>query len=50
VLWWLLNGGYREAGDQRFSGLATPARISLMTLIGSVCSAALLWLWSVALS
>jgi hypothetical protein len=50
VLWWLLNGGYREAGDHRFSGLATPARVSLMTLIASLVSAALLWLWSVALS
>jgi hypothetical protein len=50
VLWWLLNGGYREATDPGFSGLATPARVSLMTLIASLVCAALLWLWSLALS
>jgi hypothetical protein len=48
ALWWLLTGGYRAVRDPQFSGLATPARLSLMTiLLGLVC-AGLLWLWSLA--
>ena len=43
----LLAGGYRSTGDSNLSGLATPARISLMTIIGGVLLAALLWLAAV---
>lgn len=44
ALAWLLAGGYRETGDRNLSGLATPARIALMTIIGGVLMAGLLWL------
>ena len=44
ALGWLLTGGYRSTGDSNLSGLATPARISLMTIIGGVLLAGLLWL------
>lgn len=40
--WWLLQGGYRAAGDRNLNGLATPARISLWIIIaGLVCSGVL---------
>ena len=36
ALWWLLRGGYRDAGDRQLSGLATPARVSLaLTILGA---------------
>ena len=44
ALWWLLRGGYRSTGDANLSGLATPARISRMTIIGGVLMAGALWL------
>ena len=47
ALGWLLMGGYRSTGDSNLNGLATPARISLMTIIGGVLLAALLWLAAV---
>ena len=47
ALGWLLMAGYRSTGDSNLSGLATPARISLMTIIGGVLLAALLWLAAV---
>ena len=40
-------GGYRSAGDSNLSGLATPARLSLMTIIGGVLMAGALWLAAV---
>lgn len=46
ALAWLLRGGYRETGDRNLSGLATPARVSLLTLLGGLASAWLLWLVS----
>ena len=30
ALWWLLGGGYRATPDPSLSGLATPARLSLL--------------------
>jgi hypothetical protein len=50
VMWWLLAGGYRETGDPTFTGLATPARVALSTVLFGLACAAILWLWSVALS
>lgn len=50
VMWWLLSGGYRETGDPAFTGLATPARVALSTVILGLSGAAIMWLWSVALS
>lgn len=48
ALAWLLGGGYRQSRDRRFTGLATPARIALMTVLAGLGMAALLWLWSLA--
>lgn len=48
ALAWLLRGAYYETGDSRLSGLATPARISLLAIISGLVMAGLLWLWSVA--
>lgn len=50
ALWWLLSGGYREAHDRQFTGLATPAMISLATILFALGAAGVLWLWSMALS
>ena len=49
ALWWMLSGGYREAADRNLSGLATPARVSLITILFGLCASGLLWLWSVLL-
>jgi hypothetical protein len=48
ALWWLLNGGYRDVSDRNLSGLATPARVSLATIIFGLSAAGILWLWSIA--
>jgi hypothetical protein len=48
ALWWLLSGGYREVEDRNLSGLATPARVSLSTILIGLFAAGTLWLWSVA--
>ena len=47
ALGWLLTGGYRATGDTNLSGLATPARISLWTIIGGLVLAGILWLVAV---
>lgn len=44
ALRWLLSGGYRASGDRSLSGLATPARIALVTIITGLSLAGLLWL------
>lgn len=44
ALRWLLTGGYRTTGDRSLSGLATPARIALLTIITGLSLAGLLWL------
>ena len=43
---WLLRGEYRRTPDPSLSGLATPARVSLFTIIGALLAAWLLWLVS----
>jgi hypothetical protein len=43
---WLLLGRYRATPDRSLSGLATPARVSLFTIIGALLAAWLLWLVS----
>jgi hypothetical protein len=48
ALAWLLRGDYRDARDRQLSGLATPARISLITILAGLAMAGILWLWSVA--
>ncbi|MDQ3618397.1 MAG: hypothetical protein M3374_06770 [Pseudomonadota bacterium] len=50
ALAWLLRGGYRSMNDRNLSGLATPARLSLMTILFGLASAAMLWLISAAAS
>ena len=49
ALAWLLRGGYREVRDPSLSGLATPARISLLVIFLGLALAGLLWLLSVAI-
>ncbi|MBB1089244.1 hypothetical protein H4F99_12220 [Lysobacter sp. SG-8] len=44
ALGWLLSGGYRSTGDRNLDGLATPARVALLTIIGGLGMAGLLWL------
>jgi hypothetical protein len=44
ALRWLLLGGYRAIPDTSLSGLATPARIALWTIIFGLSMAGLLWL------
>ncbi len=44
ALRWLLAGGYRATPDPSLSGLATPARIALLTIIFGLSMAGLLWL------
>lgn len=43
ALGWLLRGGYRAAGDGNLSGLASPARVSLLTIIIALALAGVLW-------
>jgi len=50
ALGWLLRGGYREANDRNLSGLATPARLSLLTIIIALILAALLWALSTVIA
>ncbi len=47
ALRWLLVGGYRSTPDRSLSGLATPARISLLVIILGLALAGSLWLLSV---
>ena len=48
ALSWLLAGRYREVRDAQFSGLATPARVSAMVILGALAMSVLLWSWVVA--
>jgi len=50
ALWWLLNGSYRDTVDPQFTGLATPARLSLMTILLGLAMASVLWLWSLVVA
>ena len=46
ALWWLLSGRYRQTRDQALTGLATPARVAMLTIFGGLAMAGLLWLLS----
>ena len=50
ALAWLLRRDYRRVNDRNLSGLATPAFVSLVTIIGGLGCAGLLWLLSTAVS
>lgn len=43
---WLVRAEYRRIPDRNLSGLATPARISLFTIVGALLAAWMLWLAS----
>jgi hypothetical protein len=44
ALWWLLRGGYRATPDRNLSGLATPARISLLVILAGIAMGGILWI------
>lgn len=46
ALAWLLSMRYRDVRDRSFTGLATPAWVSLVVIIGALALAGLLWLLS----
>ena len=46
---WLLRRGDLSVHDGNLNGLASPARISLLTIIGGLVCAALLWLLAVVI-
>jgi len=46
ALGWLLSGRYRETRDRMLTGLATPARLSLLAILAGLAMAAALWLAS----
>ncbi|KGQ20288.1 putative transmembrane protein [Lysobacter dokdonensis DS-58] len=48
ALAWLLRGDYQSARDSGLSGLATPARVSLLVIIAGLAFAGMLWLWAQA--
>ena len=43
-LWWLLRGDYRQVRDSSFTGLATPARVALATLLFGLVMSGALWI------
>ncbi|WP_269791736.1 hypothetical protein [Stenotrophomonas sp. Iso1] len=43
---WLLTGSYAGISDRSLSGLATPARIALLVMLGGLAMAGLLGLYS----
>ena len=50
ALGWLLRRGYVAANDRNLTGLASPARISLLTIIIALVLAGLLWALSTVVS
>ena len=48
ALAWLLRGDYYATRDRRLSGLATPARVSLILILAGLAFAGVLWLWAEA--
>ena len=46
ALKWLISGEFREIKDRAFTGLATPAQVSLIVIVGSLIISGLLWLLS----
>ena len=46
ALGWLLSGRYRQTLDRSLTGLATPARISLLVIFAGLAGSGLLWLLS----
>ena len=50
ALGWLLSGRYRQTRDRSLTGLATPAKVSLLVIFGGLVGSGLLWLISTVLS
>lgn len=50
ALGWLLSGRYRDTRDTSLTGLATPARLSLLTIFAGLLMAGLLWLLSMVVA
>ena len=50
ALGWLLRRGYAAANDRNLDGLASPARISLLTIISALVLSGLLWALSTVVS
>lgn len=48
ALRWLLSGDYREFPDRAFTGLATPARISLIVTLLALAATGVSLLWALA--
>jgi hypothetical protein len=48
ALRWLMSGQYRSSRDSSLSGLATPARVAMLVILGARAMAGLSWLWAVA--
>lgn len=48
ALRWLLSGEYRQSPDRAFTGLATPARISLIVTLLALAATGLSLLWALA--
>lgn len=49
ALLWLARGEYRQVQDRGFTGLATPARVALFTLLFGLLMSAGLWIIGTAL-
>ncbi|MFN7137466.1 MAG: hypothetical protein ACK4MU_08135 [Thermomonas sp.] len=50
ALWWLLRRAYRAYPDRSLSGLAAPARISLLVILGGLAMGGVLWIVGQALA
>ena len=50
ALGWLLSGRYRQTRDRSLTGLATPAKVSLLVIFGGLIGAGLMWLVSELMS
>lgn len=50
ALWWLLRRGYRSTPDPSLSGLAAPARISMLVILAGIALGGLLWIVGKALT
>lgn len=50
ALGWLLSGRYRDTRDTSLTGLATPARLSLLTIFAGLACAGLLWFSSLVMA
>ena len=50
ALGWLLSGRYRQTQDRSLTGLATPAKVSLLVIFAGLAGSGLLWLLSVVMA